>query len=466
LVYTPAPSQLQPGRLGPTDVCGDITEDTIWEAEASPYIVNCNVTVKPGVTLFIAPGTVVKFARRSGLYIDDTLQVLGTEELPVFFTSLVDDSVGGDTNGDGSQNLPVAGGWDFVQFNARSNDDNSIIEHMVIRYSGGDQGVGAIRLQNASPILRNISFEKNRLNGAEIATNLLESDVWDNTDVVYVLLSSATIGADQTLTIAPGMVVKFGRRSGLYIDDTLQVLGTEELPAFFTSLVDDSVGGDTNGDGSQSLSVAGGWDFVQFNARSNDDNSAIEHLVIRYSGGDQGLGAIRLQNASPILRDISFEKNRVNGAEIATPSLESDVWDNTGVVYVVLSNVTIPPDQALTIAPGMVVKFARRAGLYVDDTLQVLGTAEMQIYFTSLADDSIGGDTNGDGSQSLPTAGGWDFLQFNARSDDDNSLIEYVVIRYSGGDRNYGAIRLQNVSPTLSSVDFLDNLRDEVEILN
>jgi hypothetical protein len=265
--------------------------------------------------LTIAPGMVVKFDYYRGLYVDDTLRILGTEELPVIFTSLADDTVGGDTNGDGSQSYPEVGMWYGIIFNERSNDANSVIEHLTIRYSGYNEN-GAIVLQNASPTLRAISFEDNYINGVQIATEKLETDTWDNTDVVYVITSnSVTVPADQVLTIAPGMVVKFDYYRGLYVDDTLRILGTEELPVIFTSLADDTVGGDTNGDGSQSYPEVGMWYGIIFNERSNDANSVIEHLTIRYSGYNEN-GAIVLQNASPTLLDIVFEDNWLDDVEI------------------------------------------------------------------------------------------------------------------------------------------------------
>ncbi|MEZ4837053.1 MAG: hypothetical protein R2873_34510 [Caldilineaceae bacterium] len=70
------------------------------------------------------------------------------------------------------------------------SDDSSIIDHLIMRYSGnegyyGGDEYGAIRLNNASPILRNITFQNNRMNGVEIPGGSWTTDTWDNTDVVY-----------------------------------------------------------------------------------------------------------------------------------------------------------------------------------------------------------------------------------------------------------------------------------------
>jgi len=80
------------------EVVGEITVDTHWVVEGSPYILNEYIYVAPDVTLTIDPGVVVK-SLYGGLAIDGKLEALGTEEAPIYFTSFYDDTVGGDTDG-------------------------------------------------------------------------------------------------------------------------------------------------------------------------------------------------------------------------------------------------------------------------------------------------------------------------------------------------------------------------------
>ena len=111
-----------------------IMVDTIWSASSSPYILGAGgVAVGSGVILTIEPGVVVK-TFYGGITVAGTLDVKGTAVAPVVFTSLQDDTVGGDTNQDGDSTAPAPGDWRSIN----TTNTNSVInlEHADIRYGG------------------------------------------------------------------------------------------------------------------------------------------------------------------------------------------------------------------------------------------------------------------------------------------------------------------------------------------
>ncbi len=103
-------------------------------------------------------------------------------------------------------------------------------------------------------------------------------------------------------------------------------------------------------------------------------------------------------------------------------------WTSSESPYIVSGMIVLDKGAVLTIEPGVVVKFNQNAGITVNGSLVASGTPSSPIYFTSFADDKIGGDTNKDKSASVPAASDqWSINFINASS----SSISNSVIRYS-----------------------------------
>jgi RHS repeat-associated protein len=109
------------------------TSNTEWTVANSPYVLDGSVTVAAGATLTIDPGVIVKFnGTGRSLYVNGTLNAVGTATNHIVFTSYQDDSAGGDTNGDGSATTGAPGQWYMIWIRSAGSQ----LAYTDIRYGG------------------------------------------------------------------------------------------------------------------------------------------------------------------------------------------------------------------------------------------------------------------------------------------------------------------------------------------
>ena len=134
--------------------------------------------------------------------------------------------------------------------------------------------------------------------------------------------------------------------------------------------------------------------------------------------------------------------------------------------YLVKEAFNVPQSTILTVQPGTVIKFSD-SSLNIDGTLNAVGTDSQQIVFTSVDDDTYGGDIRSSNDTSPVEPGQWSGIHFN--SDSINSDLENIIVRYGGGSLggNFGAaVKVDQSSVELKNSIIQDNAQNGFLLVN
>jgi len=300
---SPSTSQLSL-QSAPTVVhmAGTLSSSQTWSlTNADIYIVDDTVIIPSGVTLTIEPGVIVKFSPNTRLNVNQggILQVSGAAANPVIMTSIKDDSVGGDTNGDGlSVAMPgdynvainVNGGTVVAGNTIIENAQNSLVSscspgaaitvndsvlRSTLNINGCDgDALNLARNQFAVEVGYAATLNDSEVSGFKLSGN--DANTFIGTDqhrAVY--MSSSRVDAGSTWTVdgtnAPVLVIYSFLNNGEAIFQNgviikqvaawsnkgitvnmgagLIVDGSSSAQSVMTSVNDDTIGGDSAGDG-------------------------------------------------------------------------------------------------------------------------------------------------------------------------------------------------------------------------
>ncbi|HPQ33956.1 MAG TPA: right-handed parallel beta-helix repeat-containing protein, partial [Tenuifilaceae bacterium] len=283
-----------------------ITTPTTWLGSKT-YVVETGIDID-GTTLTIEPGTTIKF--KSGAYLsfgwsdNVTLIANGTEDKPIVFTAYASN--------------PAPGSWEGLWFYG-STLSNSSMTYCEIQYAGQNDhpavnldekitmnnckiqgakkigiyaakgfvsfsgntienvGTHAIEIESLGVTTlgsnNTITCESNygiKVRGGDI--NTPTATITEQTVPYYI---DGAINVEQTLTIQPGVVLKFHADTwidfGYYESTTLNAVGTEEKPIIFTTAA--------------STPAPGAWHGVFFYSHTTS-NTLMKHCIVEYAGDE------------------------------------------------------------------------------------------------------------------------------------------------------------------------------------
>ncbi len=498
------------GYKPPTEVSGTVAEDTVWTRDRSPYLVRSTITVSPNVILTVEPGVEIFIVQNQDFIVDGTLRAVGNKENPIVFT--------------GTAQVP---GW-WRSINIR-NEGSAFLEWCEISFAGASTGAGILKAGSGSLRLTNSIIRRVRGDGLRISSgysffeslnNLfmyntngvrvgINSSFFDQTsdfvsnevdihldggtiganvrwgaggDYSMTVTGDVTVGVGASLEIAPGTVIKFRQNNRILVYGELQARGEESRQIFFTDLRDDSVGGDANGDGNETLPENGGWRSINI---LNEGSAVFEWCTLAYGGRSDG--ATLLKSGSSFLRISNstiinsagdglrvaagyslfessnnyFGHNSV-GLRLGINSSFSDLTSrfegndldihldggaiNTNVVWgansdysmVTNGDITIAAGATLELKAGTVIKMRQNNRILVYGHLEAKGREDAPINLTDFRNDLVGGDANGDGDETSPEIGWWRSISL---LNEGSASFHYCVIGYLGASDRAGVIK-------------------------
>jgi hypothetical protein len=326
-------------------VNGNITENTSWSGSVR---VTYPISLNSGVRLVIQPGTIIRFDAGTGIDCYGQMLSLGEISSPVVFTSDV-------------------GNWRGLKF---LDDDivygpselwGTIIE------MGGTQG-GSVMIDNAQVTIANSEFRDGLgdgvigyAKGTAIITNTLitrhvgyafhfndptidpqlaylratdnghnvivlgggssyqfGSRLWENAGLPYEIhFTGFNVAQGETLTIEPGVTLRFIDSSSLYVAGRLIAAGTPEQPITFSAV----------------NATPGIWQGINIiGTHDNPATAVISHATIEYAGSGPSGGNLRVEGANVAVEYSRIQHGAAFGAHVGSGGVlkinASQITDN------------------------------------------------------------------------------------------------------------------------------------------
>lgn len=469
-----------------------------WLNHGVPYVMWGDMTVIDLNTLTLTPGSTLKFNAAARLLVYGALNADGDAANHFTFTS--------------NAAIPVAGDWEHVYF---SGAETSILDYCDFSYGGSANGQVFSNNSGTNVTISNCSFENSGTYGVRVAGNsdgkiidcsftnnnsyavrtlgdavknltgtltflnnspdaiwvdaqTINGGTWLNHGVPYAMWADMNVADGTTLTLSPGITMKFNPNARLQVLGGLIADGDATNHFTFTS--------------NSAIPASGDWENIYFNVA---DASILDYCDFTFGGSVNGqvysynsganvtisnstfsnsgtygvriagtsLGALdncsfndnndypirTMGNAVKNLTGvITFANNSPDAIRVDAQNIYDGTWLNHGVPYAMWADMTVMDLNTLTLSAGITMKFNPAARLLVYGGLVADGDAANHLTFTSNA--------------SIPVPGDWDHIYFNAA---ETSLLDYCDFSYGGSadGQVYSNNSLGNVTISNSSFD-------------
>ena len=455
--------------------------------------------VPKGVTVMVDAGVLFKMGR-SAIGIGSTtssgdrsrasLQVLGTPERSVLFTSYTDESLGVDT--DILASTPLAGDWGGVMFRnaldrAEGRFDDELQGRFVnyvsfadMRYGGGQVSIDGqstpvtpLHMVTARPTLAYntitksasaaVSANPNSFEETNFTTARYQAEVAFTPDYSRVgpdiygntLTGNSINGLFIRIETLPGQSTTAQTVSGRWDDtdivhviaDTLTVDGTPG--GAFMEQTPPSMGGINLASGGN---VSGGnlvalnsyrYRMTFVDANGNEGVPSAPTLAFQVPAGANSIRLSNLPSAAAGFVARKIYRSDDGGvtyrlvAELdrsSTVQVDSAIQRNT-TLSITTQVARAKLDASLTVDPGLVIKLqGGRIVAGVSAQVVAEGSETLPIVFTSRQDDRFGAggtfDTNNDQTTTSPQPGDWGGLYFERVS---SGSLDYATVSFGGG---------------------------------
>jgi parallel beta-helix repeat protein len=299
----------------------------------------------------------------------------------------------------------------------------------------------------------------------------------------YTIKSTTNVEKDGTLTIEPGVTLKFDPHTELYIygGAILNAVGTAADPIVLTS--------------SKSVPAVGDWVGVQ--VQNGGNSVTLKYVTVEYAGYSDN-AAVDITSASADIENCSIHDNAgigldATGSLKGTKVLASTFYSNgdlplvigdgvqadatntfksgalvntrqfvsfagnisstrtldiTEVPYLFESGLSIEKNANVTVNPGVTLSLSSGKELYIyaGATFNAVGTATSPVVFTS--------------SKAVPAKGDWTGLDF--QNDASSITIKYATIQYAGYGDSY-AVNATNATWDIENCTIQHNLNGGVD---